>query len=158
MGDAAPTICDYDVLRPWILDVVRARKQRALQQGLRKADIPPIQLQWTGDELADTMAALQTVVAEGEADHIPVHLRAYRIAKLNEHFNPGSSIQEALSRLRPLEGNTCPVVLAVPPPDPLTPAHAAAAAAAAAASSHMPAAAEEFDPHRSACRNFKKGA
>lgn len=58
--------------------------------------------------------------------------------------SPGSSIQEALSRLRPLEGNTCPVVLAVPPPDPLTPAHAAAAAAAAAASSHMPAA-EEFD-------------
>jgi hypothetical protein len=26
------------------------------------------------------------VIAEGEADHIPVHLRAYRIAKLNEHF------------------------------------------------------------------------
>jgi hypothetical protein len=35
---------------------------------------------------ADTVAALQAVIAEGEADHMPVHLRAYRIAQLNEHF------------------------------------------------------------------------
>jgi hypothetical protein len=35
---------------------------------------------------ADTVAALQAVIAEGEADHMPVHLRAYRIAKLNDHF------------------------------------------------------------------------
>jgi hypothetical protein len=51
LGDAAPTICDYDVLRPWILDVVRARKQQALRQCLRKYDIPAIKLEWTGNEL-----------------------------------------------------------------------------------------------------------
>jgi hypothetical protein len=35
---------------------------------------------------ADTVTALQAIIAEGEADHMPVHLRAYRIAKLNERF------------------------------------------------------------------------
>jgi hypothetical protein len=58
MGDDAPTIADYDVLRPWILDVVRSRKQRALRQGLRKEDIPPITIEWTGNELvSETLAS-----------------------------------------------------------------------------------------------------
>jgi hypothetical protein len=31
---------------------------------------------------ADTVAFLQAVVAEGDADHLPSHIRAYRIAQL----------------------------------------------------------------------------
>ncbi len=31
---------------------------------------------------ADTIAFLQAVVAEGDADHLPSHIRAYRIAEM----------------------------------------------------------------------------
>jgi hypothetical protein len=31
---------------------------------------------------ADTIAFLQAVIAEGEADHLPSHVRAYRIAEM----------------------------------------------------------------------------